>query len=110
MSFRSAGEGRRRRALAFSISVLLVAGVVDGLVALPASAATSTMAASSTSAGTLGNGASTVPDITPDGRYVAFVSAATNLVANDANAQPDVFVKDRQTGATVRASVATNGA
>jgi len=32
--------------------------------------------------------------MTPDGRFVAFVSEATNLVAGDTNKLPDVFVRD----------------
>ncbi len=40
------------------------------------------------------------------GRYVAFRSAATNLVLNDTNNQDDVFVHDRQTGGTIRVSIA----
>jgi Tol biopolymer transport system component len=43
--------------------------------------------------------------MTPDGRYVAFVSAATNLVADDTNGIPDVFVRDLQSGQTALASV-----
>jgi cold shock CspA family protein len=38
--------------------------------------------------------------ISADGRFVAFVSYATNLVANDTNGSTDVFVHDRVTGAT----------
>ena len=44
-----------------------------------------------------------------DGRYVAFTSSASNLVPGDTNEQSDVFVHDRQTGRTVRASVASDG-
>ena len=47
--------------------------------------------------------------ISGDARYVAFQSAATNLVANDTNGTQDVFVRDRQTGTTTRVSVASNG-
>jgi len=47
--------------------------------------------------------------VSEDGRYVAFVSRSTNLVANDSNDATDVFVRDLQTGITVRASVATDG-
>ena len=43
--------------------------------------------------------------MSPDGRYVAFVSAATDLVVGDTNGIPDVFVRDMQTGSTVLASV-----
>jgi prepilin-type processing-associated H-X9-DG protein len=43
--------------------------------------------------------------ITPDGRYVAFVSAATNLVSGDTNSIADVFVRDLSAGTTRLASV-----
>ena len=49
------------------------------------------------------------PSISADGRYVAFESDSPNLVANDVNAATDVFVHDRQTGATTRASVSSQG-
>lgn len=45
--------------------------------------------------GGLGNGQSTNPTITDDGRYVAFESEATNLVDGDTNENRDVFVRDR---------------
>jgi hypothetical protein len=48
-------------------------------------------------------------DITPDGRYVAFSSYASNLVPNDTNGMGDVFVRDLQAGHTWRASVASDG-
>ena len=50
-------------------------------------------------------GDSGAASISSDGRFVVFTSAATNLVANDANGVTDVFRFDRQTGAVVRASV-----
>ncbi|MFO0839491.1 MAG: hypothetical protein U1D55_13325 [Phycisphaerae bacterium] len=50
------------------------------------------------------------PTISADGRFVAFVSTATTLVAGDTNALADAFVKDRQTRAIERVSVATGGA
>jgi Tol biopolymer transport system component len=40
------------------------------------------------------------PAISADGRYVAFDSAAGNLVGGDANGAEDVFVHDTYTGAT----------
>ena len=53
-----------------------------------------------------GNGRTTV---SADGRFVAFVSDATNLVPGDTNGKQDVFVRDRQTGSTERVSVSTAG-
>ncbi len=55
------------------------------------------------------NGGSRQPAISGDGRYVAFVSDASNLVSDDTNGFTDVFVYDRQTGTTTRASVASDG-
>ncbi|HEX8870959.1 MAG TPA: hypothetical protein VF821_35175, partial [Lentzea sp.] len=52
------------------------------------------------SAGVQGNNISRNPSISADGRYVAFESFATNLVAEDTLGHWDVFVHDRQTGAT----------
>jgi len=34
------------------------------------------------------------PSISSNGRYVAFASAASNLIINDTNGNPDVFVRD----------------
>lgn len=56
-------------------------------------------------AGTKGNGPSRSPAMTPDGRYVVFVSDATNLVAGDGNGVSDIFVADLQANTTVLASV-----
>jgi Tol biopolymer transport system component len=51
------------------------------------------------SAGNQSNGTSWVPAISADGRYVAFVSDASNLVPGDTNGFWDVFVHDRGLGA-----------
>ena len=55
-------------------------------------------------------GSATSPDMSADGRYVAFDSVATNMVAGDTNGRRDVFVHDAQTTTTTRVSVATGGA
>jgi hypothetical protein len=47
--------------------------------------------------------------ISANGRWVSFTSDADNLVASDDNETTDVFVRDRASGTTVRASVAQNG-
>jgi len=59
--------------------------------------------------GALGGGESNLPSISADGRFVAFESYATNLVAGDSNAQPDIFIRDRLNGTTERVSVSTGG-
>ncbi len=60
------------------------------------------------SAGVEGNGSSLEPSVSTDGRYVAFHSLASNLVAGDTNDRADVFVHDTSSDATTRVSV--NGA
>jgi len=57
---------------------------------------------SSNAAGEIGDGFSYHPAVSADGRWVAFVSDASNLVAGDTNGLQDVFVKDLQTGAVER--------
>lgn len=47
--------------------------------------------------------------ISDDGRFVAFVSGAANLVAGDGNGKVDVFVRDRR-GQTIRVSTSAGGA
>ena len=67
---------------------------------------------SRSSGGAQGNGDSGTggyPSISDDGRFVAFSSLATNLVAGDTNGVEDIFVHDRQTGTTERVSVSTGG-
>ncbi len=61
------------------------------------------------SAGAQGNDESEFASISADGRFVAFVSYATNLVTGDTNQDPDVFVHDRHTGSTRRVSVKSDG-
>jgi Tol biopolymer transport system component len=63
------------------------------------------------------DGDSISPSISADGRYVAFLSSAMNLVDSDTNGVMDVFVRDTCAGApsgcapsTQRVSVATDGA
>ncbi|GAG29851.1 unnamed protein product, partial [marine sediment metagenome] len=59
--------------------------------------------------GNEGNGESRAIAMSADGRFVAFHSLASNLVAGDTNGLADVFVYDRQTGTMERVSVDTAG-
>ncbi|MFH1636253.1 MAG: DUF1287 domain-containing protein [Chloroflexota bacterium] len=61
------------------------------------------------SAGELGNAWSASPSISSDGRFVAFASAASNLVAGDTNNIADIFVQDRLTGNTELVSLSSSG-
>ncbi len=49
------------------------------------------------------------PTLSADGRYVAYGSVASTLVAGDTNGARDIFVHDRTTATTTRVSVATGG-
>ncbi|MBD2329048.1 Calx-beta domain-containing protein [Alkalinema sp. FACHB-956] len=62
----------------------------------------------STGGSGIGDDDSFNPVISDDGRYVAFVSDATNLVANDANGTQDVFRYDLQAASNPVALVSVN--
>ncbi len=47
-----------------------------------------------------GNGPSDSPDLSPDGRFIAYRSRATNLVPGDGNNVGDLLLFDRLTGST----------
>jgi Tol biopolymer transport system component len=55
------------------------------------------------------NNASSQAAISKSGRFVAFASTASNLVARDTNRASDVFVRDVVNGTTRRVSVSSNG-
>lgn len=61
--------------------------------------------------GNAGDAVSSAPAVSADGRFVAFVSRATNLVTDlqDDNDAADVFIRDRSTGQTQLVSRATQG-
>jgi Tol biopolymer transport system component len=60
------------------------------------------------STGQEGNGNSWFPDISADGRYVAFFSYATNLIPNVSSSQ-QVYLHDRQTGTLTLVSASSSG-
>jgi Tol biopolymer transport system component len=59
--------------------------------------------------GVQADGRSMSPSISADGRYVAFTSAASNLVPSDSNSVTDVFVRDLKAHTTERVSISTRG-
>jgi Tol biopolymer transport system component len=59
--------------------------------------------------GTPGDGISSHPSISADGRFVAFQSTATNLVPEDSDSIRDIFVRDRLNGTTTLVSVSSGG-
>ena len=73
--------------------------VLCALAATAGHASAQIVRVSVSTAGVEANGRSGAPSISADGRYVAFESLATNLVAGDTNGYPDIFVRDRDTDA-----------
>jgi Tol biopolymer transport system component len=72
-----------------------------------------TVRVSVTNAGAQANNTTLVedaPSISADGRYVAFRSNATNLVAGDTNGSPDIFIRDLTLRTTARVSLTNGGA
>lgn len=57
---------------------------------------------STSSGGTEANLAGNDPSISADGRFIAFSSLSTNLIASDTNGDWDVYIKDTLTGTTQR--------
>jgi Tol biopolymer transport system component len=88
---------------------LLVLGAAAWFVAAKSAENPATNRISVSASGAQADAESTGPVVSGDGRYIAFVSWALNLVPSDWNNCGDIFVKDRQTGGIVRASVSTSG-
>lgn len=80
----------------------------DGSDAFVADVNTRTVSRVSTSSdGSAGNGNVLDATISGNGRYVAFASEASNLVADDTNGGADLFVHDLTTGETTRENVSS---
>src|SRR4051812_27499043 len=88
--------GRTTKAAAAIAALALLAGFATVRVSVP-------------SGGGQANGDSSAVAIGADGRFVAFVSTATNLVPGDTNGRADVFVRDRVADTTRLVSVAADG-
>ncbi|MFF7890482.1 TolB family protein [Streptomyces sp. NPDC007907] len=99
-----------RKATSITLGVALA--VTLGTVAtLPATAAPAprTEKASVAPDGTDGNAPSGGPSLSADGRRLAFVSSADNLVAGDTDGAADAFVRDLRTGTTRMAGRSVDG-
>jgi len=59
--------------------------------------------------GTKGDLNSATPSVSADGRYIAFSSAATNLITGGSNGASHIYLHDTQTGETLQLSVASDG-
>src|SRR5262245_52077170 len=103
------GLAWRARALFLPMATVLIgATLVAGTSAAGALAPAGTALVSAATSGAP-NHTSNPPSISGDGRYVAFASDASNLVASDTNGVTDVFRRDTQTGTTVRVSISQAG-
>src|SRR4051794_40288023 len=114
-----AGRGRHAGGSGMQHRTILAAALLVPAAAAPAGAQRVTERVSVGADGRQADGYSYAAGISADGRHVAFVSSATNLVPGDTNGEscgtvlnpscPDVFVHDRATGRTERVSVGPGG-
>ena len=95
-SLRAAISGDGRRVAFSSAATNLVSGDLNGVndLFVRDRELGTTERVSKSSASVQGNGHSSLPAVSLDGRFVGFASVATNLVAGDTNGQPDAFVRD----------------
>jgi hypothetical protein len=97
------------RSMAVLMLLSVLTGAIHGSVRTAQAAPGETTRVSVDSSGAQGNGGSASAAVSADGRFVAFKSGASNLVSGDTNGAEDIFVRDRQTGATTRVSVDSSG-
>src|SRR5215207_6210961 len=105
-----AARTRGCRRVVFALCLLALGAA---LAAPSAQAATTSLVSLSSTGGQMHNPFGGWPFLDPtvsaDGRFVAFGTAANDLVPGDTNPIEDVFVRDRRTGATTRESVSSEG-
>ena len=104
-----ASPSRRAAAAVVVLGALLTHSLATAQGAGSRAARDTTERVSVSSSGTEGNARSFEAALSADGRYVAFVSLASNLVPGDDNRTQDVFVRDRVAGTTRLVSVAATG-
>lgn len=99
------------RFVAFGSTAALVATDTNGIgdIYLRDRQTSTTAIVSVDSLGGVLNGVSSKPHISSDGRYVFFLSAATNAVAGDTNGIDDYFLRDTLGGTTIRVTVSSAG-
>jgi Tol biopolymer transport system component len=102
------GGRRREHVLRSSTAAAIAVALVVPQVAVAQFRGAATVADVS-SEGVQADASAATPSVSADGRYVAFASAASNLVPLDTNGDTDVFVHDTQTGVTERVSVTWQG-
>lgn len=111
-AYRPAVSGDGRYVAFQSRATNLVAGATNGMMGIYVrdQLAGITSEVSVSSNGDQPNSDSSGASISKDGRYVAFTSTASNLVAGDTNSASDVFIHDRFLHTTRRVSTSSLGA
>jgi hypothetical protein len=89
-----------------SLSVVVVLGMA---VSVAHAATPTTTRVSVSSSGAEADDFSAYATVSADGRFVAFYSFATNLVAGDTNGRGDIFLRDRKNGQTILISKSNTG-
>jgi len=102
------------KALLISVRLFAIASIFFGLSLIPGDTHAATdiivqLVSISTDGGNYANGGSHAPAISGDGRYVVFLSEASNLVPDDDNGLQDVFLHDLWTRTTVLVSRSYDG-
>lgn len=110
---------RSRSLIRIALAALVAGAAVDSraenTAAEPAAVETGVVAVtaierlSENADGVPANAPSTNPVFSPDGRHVAFETAASNLIEGDGNRVVDIYVRVLKTGRIVRASVGPRG-
>ena len=95
------------RFVAFASSATLIPGVVGSQIYIHDWQTNQTSLVSQNAVGTAGNGTSSQPTISPNGQFVAFTSAASNLTGDPDPAPFQIFLRDTQLNTTTLVSQAT---
>jgi len=95
--------------LVYAMTRTSVATATNDIYLYDFQAGTNAVVSRSFNLATAPNGSSDSPDLSADGRFVTYRSFASNIVPGDSNGMPDVFLFDRQAGATTLVSVNQSG-
>jgi len=95
------------RFVAFASSATLISGVSGTQIYIHDWQTNQTFLVSQNAVGTAGDGVSSQPTISSNGRFVAFTSASSNLTGDSSSAPSQIFLRDTQLNSTTLVSRAT---
>jgi Putative Ig domain/WD40-like Beta Propeller Repeat len=98
------------RFVAFASSATLIPGISGSQIYIHDWQTNQTSLVSRNAVGSAGNGVSSQPAISADGRFVTFTSASSNLTGDSNPGQFQIFLRDTQSNTTTLVSQATGGA